>query len=104
MDVHILGQPGTNKIQQVGLMVGRPQRRGADVLGAVETVAQVLQREEEILGAGLGEDVAAGVPGLRQLLHRDGEGPVRPTQLERPHGLPGEQVDLETKFVTEILV
>ena len=46
--------------QVVPVVLG-PQGRGAHELGALEPVAQVVERQEEVLRAGLGEDLRAAV-------------------------------------------
>ena len=57
---------GAQPAPQGGGVVRGPQRRRADELGALEVrPGQVVERQVEVLRAGLGEDVLARVPGLR---------------------------------------
>ena len=49
---------------ELGLVVGRAERRRADELRALEAVAHVVEREEQVLRARLGERLRAAVAGL----------------------------------------
>jgi hypothetical protein len=55
---------------EVRLVVLRAQRRAAYVLGALEPVPHVVERQEEVLRAGLGEGHRAAVAGGRHRLQR----------------------------------
>ena len=55
---------------QLGLVVLRPQRRRAHELGALEAVAEVVERQEQVLRAGLGEGHRAAVAGRADRVER----------------------------------
>ena len=50
------------------LVVPWPERRRAHELGALEAVAQVVERQEEVLRAGLGDDPGAALAAAHDLL------------------------------------
>ncbi len=55
--------------QVVPVVLG-PERRRTDELGAVEPVAEVVERQEEVLRTRLGEDLAAALPSPADRLER----------------------------------
>ena len=62
----VLDQAGPELV----LVVGRPERRRAHELGALEAVAEVVERQEQVLGAGLGEGLGATVAGVAHGVQR----------------------------------
>ena len=58
----------TRPFQSSTAWSGGPERRRADELGALEAVAEVVERQEQVLRAGLGVDRPAVVPGLADLV------------------------------------
>ena len=77
---------GAQPAPQRALVLPRPQRRRGHVLGALEVrPGQVVQGQVQVLRAGLGEHVLAGVPGLGDRLQRLGGRQVHDVQRGAGH-------------------
>jgi hypothetical protein len=91
----VLDQPGPELV----LVVGRPERRRAHELGALEAVAEVVEREEQVLGARLGERLGAAVAGVADGLECVPRGEV--DDVDRDLGGLGEADDPVRRLALE---